>query len=642
MRWLVDVVTLGKTDAEDSLHVEADSWQKALQAARAQRGESAPMSGFSIELLDDGCRAVDPNARLRYEVRLATEAPAPTPARPSSAPPFTTEPASHQAPGPPPSEAPSMAPPVQAATTPLVLAPRPAEPATSPPSSNAPHARPAPVTHRPSASVPAAPGDGVGLAQPRASVAPTSVARPSVAPAAIAPASIAPASVARPSVAPASIAPSVAPASVAPTSVAPRAEIAANVPCQVIFKREHEANDEVRLTYREYVFLVPLGTTEESAETLLRAQLALVLASLARLAPGKLVNLGVFDVAFHGKPPVAPLATLMWKDWRGDPVVEFPRRRGYVAKTSAPPPALTEKPHTAVEPASPRRAPPPPTGGTGLGAPSGPTNAAPPSAAPTASVPPAASGVAATSAPIAQPVIASPVDAAPAPTPETPAATRPAEAAAPVVAVPIESTAVPAIGPAPAERASEPARPQPARNRARGEDLIADLFDSMHELHFLRDAVEGGNFCLNLALEKIPSQAGIVHLYDINRREFLVTSTRGVAASTLLLRRHTETDALLAAAMRRRRALVVADAGQGDAASLERYAALGGAKSLIVVPVMQSGRFLGAIELLNPLDGQPYSEAEGNALMYIAEQFAEFVAARGIVTDPERISSRAG
>lgn len=72
MRWLVEVVTLGKTETE-SLHVDGESWQKALQAARAQRGESAPMSGFSIELSEEGCRAVDSSSRLRYDVRRAPD-----------------------------------------------------------------------------------------------------------------------------------------------------------------------------------------------------------------------------------------------------------------------------------------------------------------------------------------------------------------------------------------------------------------------------------------------------------------------------------------------------------------------------------------------------------------------------------------
>ena len=174
-----------------------------------------------------------------------------------------------------------------------------------------------------------------------------------------------------------------------------------------------------------------------------------------------------------------------------------------------------------------------------------------------------------------------------------------------------------------------------------GDELIADLFESMHDLHFLRDAVEGGDFCLTLALEKLPAHAGVVHLYDIDKREFVVTSTRGESTASLLLRRHAESDPILFAAMQNRRALVVLDAHQGEAAGLARYSAVGGAKSIVVAPVMQSGRFLGAIELLNPLDDSPWTEDDGNALSYIAEQFAEFVGARGIVTDPERITSTA-
>ena len=174
----------------------------------------------------------------------------------------------------------------------------------------------------------------------------------------------------------------------------------------------------------------------------------------------------------------------------------------------------------------------------------------------------------------------------------------------------------------------------------RSEDLIADLFESMHDLHFVRDAIEGGDFCLALAMEKLPSQFGIVHLYDIDKREFLVTSVRGAGTGKLLLRRHPENDAVLLAAMRNQNALVIADASQSDAATTERYGILGGARSLIVAPVLQHGRFLGAIEILNPIDGQPFTEPEGNALSYIAEQFAEYISSHGIVTDPERINAR--
>src|SRR4051794_11110574 len=72
MRWLVEVSSLTKTDPQ-KFCVEAESWQRALQAARSQRGEEGPMSGFSIELLEEGYRAVDPVARVRFVVKRAPD-----------------------------------------------------------------------------------------------------------------------------------------------------------------------------------------------------------------------------------------------------------------------------------------------------------------------------------------------------------------------------------------------------------------------------------------------------------------------------------------------------------------------------------------------------------------------------------------
>src|SRR6201991_1900535 len=73
MRWLVEVSsTAAKTDLQ-KFCVEAESWQRALQAARAQRGAEGPMSGFSIELLEEGYRAVDPLTRIRFVVKRAPD-----------------------------------------------------------------------------------------------------------------------------------------------------------------------------------------------------------------------------------------------------------------------------------------------------------------------------------------------------------------------------------------------------------------------------------------------------------------------------------------------------------------------------------------------------------------------------------------
>lgn len=183
-------------------------------------------------------------------------------------------------------------------------------------------------------------------------------------------------------------------------------------------------------------------------------------------------------------------------------------------------------------------------------------------------------------------------------------------------------------------------RPVTSARRTSGDELIADLFEAMHELHFAHDAIEAGEFVLGLMMQMIPSRAALIHMYDIDKREFVVASTSGVGTEPLLLRRHPEAEPLLSAAMRKRRAVVVADATTEMDALAARYELVGGAKSLIVSPVMLAGRFLGVIEVLNPNDGLPFTEHEGNAVDYISEQFAEFVAARGVVVDAERISRR--
>ncbi|HEV3190028.1 MAG TPA: hypothetical protein VGY54_06000, partial [Polyangiaceae bacterium] len=82
MRWFVEVTSLGNAQKE-SLHVDADTWQGALQTARLQRGDTGAISGFSINILDDGCRAVDPASQSLYEVRKVAGG---TPSPPTSAP----------------------------------------------------------------------------------------------------------------------------------------------------------------------------------------------------------------------------------------------------------------------------------------------------------------------------------------------------------------------------------------------------------------------------------------------------------------------------------------------------------------------------------------------------------------------------
>ena len=554
MRWQVEMTPIGKADVQ-SVVIEAESWQKALQGARQLRGENGPMSGFSIELLEHGYRAVDPMARLIYVVKRADDDAA-----------VTTTPAK--------AEAPKVEPPPAAKVAEAEAAPAPPAPTSQRPAAPRPGGAPAPQITKVNAKQTLAFGSAGAMFE---ALAPKPVPlAPNTDPHFIPP----PTSSTDATLATLAITDDAATSidkgghpELGPTAPSP-SEVSAT---QVIFKREQDPVPQAPLTYREYVYAVANGTKEEEAERVLLAQFELVKKALENAKNGRLVNLAVFDMVFQGKPPFPPLATLSWKDWKGAPIVEFPRRKPAKA---APPPGAPPPPSKAV---------PAPTSAAGANEPSFSTAAA--------VFPPASSPL------------------APDPTP----------------------------GPGPTERpshASRSSRPPPMRGRAKGDELITLLFEAMHDLHFLRDAIEGADFCLSLALETLPSHAGIVHLYDIDKREFVIACANGKGTEKLLLRRHPEGDALLSKAMRKRRAVVIADASIEAGANDERYAALGSAKSFIIAPVMHGGRFIGAIEIINPSDGAPFTEDEGNALNYIAEQYAEFVAQRGIVVDAERIAMR--
>jgi hypothetical protein len=268
-------------------------------------------------------------------------------------------------------------------------------------------------------------------------------------------------------------------------------------------------------------------------------------------------------------------------------------------------------------------------------------------------VPPPASSSAAPAAVSAPPISAAipsaPTTVAPAPALEAPAEASPsasvviaadpavavAEPAPQLIVVPEAAPVIPVTTPVAPSRAPAPSVPSV---RQSGVDLIADLFECMHDLHFLPDALAGADFVLALMLDKLPSAAALVHFYDIDSREFVVVRAYGAGATKAMQVRTNEKEPLVAEAMGKRRAVVLDNAAGDMRAQNGRWSLVGDPpRSLICAPVEQGGRFLGLLELSNPIDGQPFREGDGHAVTYIGEQFAEFLAERGVILDPERI-----
>ncbi|MEZ4220288.1 MAG: hypothetical protein R3B13_05105 [Polyangiaceae bacterium] len=391
---------------------------------------------------------------------------------------------------------------------------------------------------------------------------------------------------------------------------------------QVIRKREEEPSEATPIIYREYAYAVAPETTSAAAELLIWVRFKEICAGITKRTERKFVQLAVFDHVFEKRPERAPIATLAWRDWRGDPVVvvhgvrvDSPgdAKTAEVAPSAATAPSAAAAPSTAVPSKQVESAPPRPENAP-LRSESAPKDVA-------ATVQPSAGPATATSAVASQP------SAAPA------AAAEPAGAVEPVAAA-SEATA-----PAAAEetRASEPPpssrRIAPGKRR-KSEDLIGELFETMHELHFLPDMVSGTEFVLSIVESMLPSEGAILHVFDINTRHFVVVRAYGQQSEGLLLHRTPDVDPFFNSAMRRTRAVAVSGGDEKYAGT--RWKALGVTPSEALFGSVQlGGRYLGAVEIANPAEGGKYSESEANALEYICAQFAEFLAARPIVLDAD-------
>ncbi|MET0389835.1 MAG: GAF domain-containing protein [Polyangiales bacterium] len=93
---------------------------------------------------------------------------------------------------------------------------------------------------------------------------------------------------------------------------------------ELLFTRDEEPVSDNPLTYRERAYLIPKGMGVSDAEARLRFTLADLQRQLVKVQRGKLVNLAAFDHRWVEQPERPPLVVLEWRDWRGEPVVDYP------------------------------------------------------------------------------------------------------------------------------------------------------------------------------------------------------------------------------------------------------------------------------------------------------------------------------
>ncbi len=629
MRWFVEVSRVGESGVAEEYCVDAKQWQAALQEARKLRGDSGALSQFSIELLDHGYRAVDPTLKLRYLVTKAPDDAKLTGAPSSNAKLAETSSGKLRAAERTTSFATSVAP--AASAGPASLVPRPGS-----------HSAP-----RPSGSVP----PRASNAAPRLVVVPDDLVPP---------------------------APPVPGAPVAATASVALSAVEALPSFEVVRERSEEPRVDSPITYRELAFAVAPGATRSQVEALLHDRYHATRATIEDRPAGKFVQLAVFDHVFKRKPERPPLATFAWKDWRGEPILAFPGFGG----ASMPPMS---------------QVPPPMSGAPSS---NGAHSAPPPGMAPSLSMLPTPSGLASASAAPApvlnepSPALSEPLPFSLAPTPmvtfEAPAVkpqpVPPPEPAivapAPVVAEPIApviGTSASRCAPPPAvaqrplrrrplrrppapsafelnfdatpfnatpasqpksERVSRPRLAAPGRRRA-GEDLIGELFEFMHELHFQRDVATGADFVLSVLNEVLPCDGVLIHVFDINTGHFVVVRAKGPNASMVLLQRLPDQDPFVQSVMRSPRSVAIQDAANDARFNGPRWQAVGVLPKYALCGAVQlGGRYLGLIELVNPQGDTPFHTSELNALDYICEQFADFLSKKPLVLAADVVLAR--
>jgi GAF domain-containing protein len=180
-----------------------------------------------------------------------------------------------------------------------------------------------------------------------------------------------------------------------------------------------------------------------------------------------------------------------------------------------------------------------------------------------------------------------------------------------------------------------------AVRRRAGEDLIGELFETMHDLHFMRGVADGAEFMMAAIESIVPCDGVLIHVFDINTRQFVVVRAKGPGTMQVLLHRTPDTEPFFNTVMRRPGSVAIHDVASDPRVLGPRWAALGiEPQRALCGPVRQGGRYLGLLELVNPLGEAPFHQTEQNAIDYVCEQFAEFLVNRPIVLDPDVILRR--
>jgi len=164
------------------------------------------------------------------------------------------------------------------------------------------------------------------------------------------------------------------------------------------------------------------------------------------------------------------------------------------------------------------------------------------------------------------------------------------------------------------------------------DEASAALLELLQDLDFLRDASEGGDFVVSVALEQMQCTMAIAQIYNTDRHHFVVVAAAGPNVTETIGFETVDRDSLLASTVRRNAPHVVA--GKDPRVRTGRWTSLGGIpRSILVCPVLLEDRVLGTLEVAHTNFGSTFGKNDERALTCIARQFAAFLSRVGLQLD---------
>jgi GAF domain-containing protein len=372
---------------------------------------------------------------------------------------------------------------------------------------------------------------------------------------------------------------------------------------RLIYERDHEPSDQSPILYRECAYVVDPLQSDEELEEQLQAELLAIQHDWRDRDASQFVQLALFDHVFEGEPKAPALATLSWKDWHGRSEVWV---RGVRRSTAPPPDALDdEAAQSAVQVHS------------------------------QSDDADDFDDLEDTDKPEPVEDTAEDDDAEP-----IPLLARHKAGAGSSERAPDSGTSWPVPGRSgqyPVVSAEDAPLPPPSSQRVLvGDELIGALFERMHELDELPDVTAAAGFVLATLEELIPSDAALVHVFDIDTRQFLLVGALGPGSMDLPLLRTLGVGLHLEEALRQKKTLSLPSRDGSHAI----WRALGlRIEWALCSPVHHNGRFLGAIELAREALDDNFSAGQIQALEYVCEQFAEFVMRHPLEPAPDSSSA---